>query len=515
MTAQRVRAAIYLRISLDRENTRLGVDRHREDAQELIKRRDWQLTEIYEDNDVSGAGRKKRPGFQKLIADIELGLIDAVVAQEWPRLERNRSEGVLIIETCQRHKVMLAFVKGNDIDTTTAAGRLVADFMSSMARHEIEVKSERQSRAQLQRAEQGRAPKGVRPLGYATNGEVIPTEAAAVERIYKAFVGGSSLRAIAVALSGESQKSDPNTADVPPLPRHTRTLMLERNERRAEENLQRTAGMQLEMRNVPEDALWPPSTVLGILRNPRYAGYSTYTPKETHADGDRRRSWRAAILRDAAGEPVKAQWKPIVDEHLWWRVQEILDDPLRVTNHGGTHRKHLGSGLYLCGVCGVPVKAHSARYRCAGHIVRSRELIDRFVRIAVLSRIGRPDLHDLILSQDEPRIRAIKEELGQHHAKIMRAQRDYDSELLEARDLKRVRDHEEATITVLEAERLRLGGSTSANGVLGDDDPVSAFKKADLGTQRGVIDALCEVRLLPHPRGKKAFNPETVQIIWH
>ncbi len=30
--------------------------------------------------------------------------------------------------------------------------------------------------------------------------------------------------------------------------------------------------------------------------------------------------------------------------------------------------------------------------------------------------------------------------------------------------------------------------------------------------QRGAIDALCQVRLLPHPRGVKAFNPETVQI---
>lgn len=70
MTAQLLRATSYLRVSLDRENTRLGVDLHLEDAPEMIKRRDWQLTEIFEDNDISGAGHKKRPGFQKLIADI-------------------------------------------------------------------------------------------------------------------------------------------------------------------------------------------------------------------------------------------------------------------------------------------------------------------------------------------------------------------------------------------------------------------------------------------------------------
>jgi site-specific DNA recombinase len=511
MTSTPLRAAVYLRISLDRENTRLGVDRHREDAEALVKRRDWQPTEIYEDNDISGAGRSKRPAFEKLIADMKQGLIDVVVAQEWPRLERNRSEGVKVIETCQRHKVMLAFVKGSDIDTTTAAGRLVADLMSSMARNEIEVKGERQSRAHRQRAEQGRAPKGVRPLGYAINGVVLSDEANTVEKIYEAFAGGSSLRAIAAALSVGSSET---ISGITPIPRHMRTLMQERNERRVQDNKQRHADEQLELRSVPEDGPWPPSTVLGILRNPRYAGYSTYTPKEVHADGDRRRSWRSTILRDDAGEPVQAQWKPIVDELTWWRVQEILDNPERITNRAGTYRKHLGSGLFLCGVCHAPVKSHSMQYRCAGHVMRTRAHIDLFVTTAVHARLARPDLANLLPSTDEPRLQAIKEELIQHRAKIMRTQRNYDDELVEARDLKRVRDHEEAAIAVLEAERMRLGASTIAGGILGAEDPALAFTHADLGTQRSVIEALCEVRLLPHPRGVKGFNSDTVQISW-
>ena len=39
MSIEPRRAAIYLRVSQDRENTRLGVDRHREDAEALIKAR--------------------------------------------------------------------------------------------------------------------------------------------------------------------------------------------------------------------------------------------------------------------------------------------------------------------------------------------------------------------------------------------------------------------------------------------------------------------------------------------
>lgn len=118
------RAAIYLRISQDREDTRLGVDRHREDAEALIAARRWSLVEIYEDNDISGKGHKRRPAFERLLTDIEHRLIDVVVAQEWPRLERNRSDGVRVIEAAQRHHVLLTFAKGSDIDCTTAAGRL-------------------------------------------------------------------------------------------------------------------------------------------------------------------------------------------------------------------------------------------------------------------------------------------------------------------------------------------------------------------------------------------------------
>lgn len=196
MTSEPQRAAIYLRISQDRENTRLGVDRHREDAEALIKHRGWTQVDIYEDNDTTGSGRKKRVAFEKLLADIENGQIDVVVAQEWPRLERNRSDGVRIIEAAQRHHVLLTFAKGSDIDCTTASGRLAADLFSAVSRNEIETKGERQSRAQRQRAEKGRPPKGVRPLGYAINGDVIEHEAEAVRKIYAAFAYGASLRAV-------------------------------------------------------------------------------------------------------------------------------------------------------------------------------------------------------------------------------------------------------------------------------------------------------------------------------
>src|SRR5699024_4261183 len=113
--------------------------------------------------------------FERLLTDIERGLIDVVVAQEWPRLERNRSDGVRVIEAAQRHEILLTFAKGSDIDCTTAAGRLSADLFSAIARNEIEVKAERQSRAQRQRAEQGRPRRECALLATPSKESPLPT----------------------------------------------------------------------------------------------------------------------------------------------------------------------------------------------------------------------------------------------------------------------------------------------------------------------------------------------------
>ncbi|MDT3344255.1 recombinase family protein [Microbacterium aquilitoris] len=383
---------------------------------------------------------------------------------------------------------------------------------AAVARSEVERKTARQSAAQVQRAAQGRAPKGMRPLGYTVAGGIIAHEAEAVRAIFIAFNAGSSLSAITAALSGEvSERTLPK---VPALPRHRRTVTIERNDRREAESKSLPKEKQRRLRPVPANGPWPPSTVLGILRNPRYAGYTTYTPNNVQAGGGKRRSWRASILRDEAGEPVRGQWDPIVDEGTWSAVQDRLDSTDRVTNRVGTERRHLGSGLYRCGVCDQRLRSHSGSYRCAGHITRSREQVDEFVTATIRARLARPVPADPLPSQDEPRLKEIKAEIGTHRARIARAQRDYDDAVIEGRDLKRVREHEEAAISTLNAERVRLSTNATAGVVLAAAHPVTASQAADLGAKRGVIESLCEVRLLPHRRGVKAFDPESVQISW-
>lgn len=74
------RAAIYTRISLDRTGAGRGIERQEDDCRKLAKQRLFEVAEIYSDNDISAYSGKRRPGYRKLLADVESGSIDVVLA---------------------------------------------------------------------------------------------------------------------------------------------------------------------------------------------------------------------------------------------------------------------------------------------------------------------------------------------------------------------------------------------------------------------------------------------------
>lgn len=514
-------AAIYLRISQDREMDGLAIDRQRERCEELAKYRHWDVVETYVDQSKSATDRtKNRPDYDRMVADYQAGMFTAIICYDLDRLTRQPRQLEDWIDAAELRGLALVTANG-DADLSTDGGRMYARIKAAVARAEMERKSARQSAAQKQRAVMGRAPKGMRPLGYTVNGDVIPEEAEAVRAIYSSFTRTEhpeSLRSLARALSGTAPMDG-----IAPRPKHTHAVSVEREA--ARKARLEAEHKHYEPRDITPDGPWSPSTILGILRNPRYAGMSTYTPKEAQADGARRRTWKAQILRDDAGEPIRGQWKPIVDDETWWKAQQVLDDSERVTNtSGSTKRKHLGSGLYRCGYtdpdtgepCGNKVTGAPRGYKCAGHIVRSGAAIDDYVMRVISKRLARGDVNKAVpTSGTGPEVKGIEAAISEQRARVLRAQSDYDAEIIEGRDLKRIRDAAEARIQELEGQKLLHGRGGALAPILGVSDPAKAFEDASLDLRRQVIDALATVTLLPQPRGRKGFNPESVGIEWH
>lgn len=226
---------------------------------------------------------------------------------------------------------------------------------------------------------------------------------------------------------------------------------------------------------MPEDGAWQASTVLGILRNLRYAGYSVYTKKADRrapAGESRRKALKDNVVRDENGEPVLGQWEALVEPDQWWAVQNLLDDPARVTNRSGsTVRKHLGAGLYLCEACGQPVRTRGIYYSCKdGHLNRTRDAIDDFVRALVVTCLQKKDLRRK--KQADPAVKdAFSQRIAEQRVRIARVERDYDAELIEGAGLARIRDAARVEIERLEAERLASGTGLVLGPILGGRRP--------------------------------------------
>ena len=75
---ERVRAAVYTRISQDATGQRAGATRQLEDCEALADRLGWEVTHRYGDNDLSASPGHIRPGFEALLkamADSEFGAV--------------------------------------------------------------------------------------------------------------------------------------------------------------------------------------------------------------------------------------------------------------------------------------------------------------------------------------------------------------------------------------------------------------------------------------------------------
>lgn len=450
------RCALYLRVSLDRTGEHLAIDRQREDCLSIARQRGWTVVDEYVDNSISASdARKVRPGYDRLVRDFEGGAFDALVCYDLDRLTRQPRQLEDWIVAAEGRGLLLVTANG-EADLTQDGGRMFARIKAAVARSEVERKSARQTRALRQRAENGRLPSGVRLTGYAADGTVDETEAGVVKEAFERFIVGDSLKAI----SADFEQRGVVTRSGRP---------------------------------------WNSSSIRTVLLNARYAGLSTYRG--------------APVVKD--GRRVLGAWEPIVTEATYDAVRARLADPARKSNRNGTDRRHLGSGLFLCGACEAPVRAHNSRYRCPdAHLMRSRAQVDDFVLRVVRARLARPDLRDLLTASSDDDVAALTAIVEEERRRLAAIEHDYDEGLIDGRRYAEASGKARVRLDTAQARRTALTAGSAASGVLGSADPVAAFENATLGARRTVIAALMSVRLHSAPRGRKTFDPATVEVAW-
>ena len=133
----------------------------------------------------------------------------------------------------------------------------------------------------------------------------------------------------------------------------------------------------------------------------------------------------------------------------------------------------------------------------------------------IAGRLGQPDaLAKHQTSGEASETSGISAAVAEQRGRILRAQRDYDAEVIEGCDLKRIREAAEARIVELEAERLLRDRGGVLAPILGTEDTAAAFREAPLEVRRQVIDTLATVTLHAQPRGRRGFDPASVTVEW-
>lgn len=307
MPSKPLLAGLYARISDDQEGRALGVGRQEEDCRALAARIGATIVDTYVDNDISAStrSRKRRPQFERLIADVKSGRINAIVYYSSDRLTRRPLEFERIISLVEETGVRLFTVVSGLVDLTTADGRMVGRILAAKDAAEAEKISERVSRKLKERRDRGLAHGGehitgwLKPdilagVGYCTH--LDPVATVHIQDAADWLLAGTTVTQVV--------------------------------------NRWNTAGFK-----TLRGRAWTIATVQTLLSSPRLAGLVSYN-----------------------GEVIgKGNFPHPLDEKTWHAIQPLLR-PLGKRGErepGYNARKHLLSGVIACGICACTMRAHT------------------------------------------------------------------------------------------------------------------------------------------------------------
>ncbi len=317
-----IRAAIYTRKSTEEglEQAFNSLDAQREACEAFVKSQQHEgwtaLPTKYNDGGFTG-GNIDRPALQRLLSDVDAGRVDAVVTYKLDRLSRSIKDFADMMARFEAKGVVYVSIT-QQINTATAAGRLLQNVLVTFAQFEREIISERtRDKIKLTKMK-GKWCGGTPPLGYdrAEKGGALVVnepEAKRVREIFQMYLKERSLLRVAQILNARGWRSKTWTT---------------------------------RKGNLHEGHEFTKTMLQQLLRNPVYIGLIAHK-----------------------GESFKGEHAAIVDERVWKAVQNLLaSGAVEVASHGPNPTAYMLKGLVHCAACGSTMTAGTtsnpnARYR--------------------------------------------------------------------------------------------------------------------------------------------------------
>lgn len=193
----------YIRVSTqDQVQNGFSLEAQQAKLQAYAVATDRTLDAIFTDAGAS-AGDLNRSGMQALLAAIRANAVECVLVIKLDRLTRSVSDLDTLLRLCKKHDVALVSVS-ESLDTSSAAGRMVLNIMTTVAQWEREAIGERTKTVLQHKREQRRVYSAHVPFGWTRIDDTLvqsTAEQAVLGKIRARRAKGQSYRTIAAWLN--------------------------------------------------------------------------------------------------------------------------------------------------------------------------------------------------------------------------------------------------------------------------------------------------------------------------
>ena len=317
-----------------------------------------------------------REGIEKIQDEVERGTIDAILVKDLSRLGRHKTQTAMFIDYLREHDVRVLSVTEN-IDTGNEDDELMVGFkgiFNDLYCRDISKKI-RAGYRQKQRGGIVLIP----PMGYFKDKNtreirIVEEQAEIIRRIFRLYLSGFGIKAIAKQLNAEGIKSQGYYQ---------------------EQMLGKKIGS--DKPPIAHRFLWENTRVRRVLENEFYAGtlicHKSYTSKINHV---------RKVLPEEERFRHENAVPAIVSREVWEQAQFLLGEKVRRHVRAGSGKPHHRyAGLLVCGECGSSFtcrvrkwrdKPERPEYVCSGYFRFGKEN-------CTAHRINEKDIDDLIYGE--------------------------------------------------------------------------------------------------------------------
>ena len=215
MNEDKKKCGLYMRVSTeDQAKEGFSLPEQKERLESFCKFKGYEIVEYYQDAGLSAKTGNHRPEFERLKNDIKSKKINTIVALKLDRITRSIYDWENLMTFLDENDAYLDCVN-DEINTTTANGKMISRLLMSVSQNEIERTSERTKIGMVGAIKSGHIPHQA-PLGYKHENKKLVIDYSTkdiVIRIFDLYYNGLSYKKISNLFNEEKVLGRDNWRD--------------------------------------------------------------------------------------------------------------------------------------------------------------------------------------------------------------------------------------------------------------------------------------------------------------